>query len=180
MTTGHQRLPVEVDPFRLAREGQKLETVAPVAKMKRLSELLYSTENEVAVELEFGVDILGTYFLQGHLQAQLELICQRCLKPMKVDVDTTLSLGFVSNAEKAETVPTEYEPLVVEEGRVFLMDLIEDELLLALPQIPIHPQQICTAQVWQSEPEQADENLSEAKADNPFSILAGLKKSDSE
>jgi len=180
MTTGHQKLPVEVDPFRLAREGLTLETVVSQAKMKRLSKLLHSAENEVAVELEFGVDILGTHFLQGHLQTQVELICQRCLEPMQVDIDTTLSLGFVRHAAKAEMVPEGYEPIIAEDSSVVLLDLIEDELLLALPQIPMHQQQACSVQVWRSEPEQADENVSEVKAVNPFSVLAGLKKSDSE
>ena len=180
MTTGHQRLPFEVDPFRFAREGQKLETAVPLTQMKRLSKLLHSTDNEVEVELEFGVDVLGTHFLQGHLQGRLELICQRCLKSMQLDIDTTLSLGFVRNATKTDTVPGEYEPIVAENCRVVLLELIEDELLLALPQIPMHDPQACSAQVWQSGPEQADKNVSEAKADNPFSVLAELKKSDSE
>ena len=178
MATGHERLPREVDPFRFAREGVQLEVTIPQQQLKRLQELLTHSDNEVTAELEFGIDFLGTHYMRGHLTTQVELICQRCLEPMHLDLDTTLTLGFVHNAAQAEEVPDEYEAIIVDEARVTLQDLIEDELLLALPQIPKHEQNTCSAQVEKLSSEQAVEMKSEPERENPFAVLASLKKSD--
>ena len=178
MATGHQKLPHEVDPFRFAREGVKLDVRIPQQHMKRLQELLVHSENEIDAELEFGVDFLGTYYLRGRLVTQVELVCQRCLQPMQLDLDTRMALGFVRSAAQAETVAADYEAIIVEDAKVDMLNLIEDEIMLALPQIPKHTQQACSAQVGNETPEQVEEIPSEPERENPFAVLASLKKSD--
>ncbi|MCW9025508.1 MAG: YceD family protein [Gammaproteobacteria bacterium] len=178
MATGHKKLPREVDPFRFAREGVILDVTIPQQQMKRLQELLTHSNNEVSAELEFGVDFLGTHFLRGHLVTQVELICQRCLESMHLDLDINLSLGFAGNAEKAESIPTDYDAIIVDNAKIVLLDLLEDELLLALPQIPRHTQETCSTQVGNEPPEQVEETLSEPERENPFAVLASLKKSE--
>ena len=52
-------------------------------------------------------------------------------------------LGIISDQSLAETLPDMYEPLVTGPEPVFLRDVIEDELILALPLVPKHPNEQC-------------------------------------
>ena len=77
-------------------------------------------------------------FIKGALQTGIELVCQRCLEPLRLALDVTVSLGLVHGEAEADRLPEEYEPLLVPEGVIRVADLVEDELLLALPRIPRH------------------------------------------
>ena len=52
-----ERLPIHIDPVRLARTGAQLQGHLPIAPMARLVAALVSSEGEAAVELEFGFDL---------------------------------------------------------------------------------------------------------------------------
>ena len=177
---GRQRLPFRVDPFRFAHDAVELESTLPLVQMKRLSAMLYQSEGTVTVSLAFAVDILGVSSLRGRLQTSLDLVCQRCLEPMHIDVDTVLALGFARSDVGVEQIPSELEPVRVENGQVDLLQLLEDEIMLALPQIPRHVENECPASALQTNmaDESADRETRSQERENPFSVLAGLKKSE--
>ena len=172
---GRQRLPFKVDPFRFAQDEVELDSVLPVSGMKRLSAMLHRPGGELDIQLAFAVDELGTTTLKGRLRTCLQLLCQRCLEPVRVEVDAPLALGFARSEAGLEAIPATLDPVLAESGQVDLPQLLEDEILLALPQIPRHAQGECrTAVGMAAEPAEA----SSEKRENPFSVLAGLKKSD--
>jgi len=173
-----ERLPVQVDPFRLAQAGRVFEGEIPLRQMKRLQPLLYSHGNTVRAALEFGIDSLGVSFLSGRIQAELEVVCQRCLEPMGMTADIRFDLAFVHQAIEGESIPEPYEPYVVESVPVTLTDIIEDELLLFLPPITRHELEVCPARnrVQMKEPAGKDTaKQAEEQRHNPFSVLANLK-----
>ncbi len=172
----YQRLPFRVDPFRFAHDAIELQSQLPLTQMKRLSAMLYRPEGMITVKLAFAVDVLGVSSLLGSVQASLDLVCQRCLKPMRVAVDTPLGLGFSRSVAGLEQIPAELEPIRVEDGQVNLLMLLEDEIMLALPQIPRHAKNECQLLLEPESVNSENSRLQERK--NPFSILAGLKKSD--
>ena len=165
-----QRLPFKLDPFRSAHDEVELDSTLPLTQMKRLSAMLYQPEGTATVSLKFARDILGVSSLQGQLQAQLDLICQRCLEPVHIDVDTRLALGFARSESGLEKIPSGLEAVQVEAGQVDLLQLLEDEIMLALPQIPRHAENECQAAVVA-----AKSQTPSAKRENPFSVLASLK-----
>lgn len=169
-----QRLPFRIDPFRFAHDAIELESRLPLTQMKRLSTMLYQPAGMITVNLAFAVDVLGVSRLLGRLQVGLDLLCQRCLEPMHLDVDTSLALGFARNAAELERIPSELEPVRVEGGQLNLLVLLEDEIMLALPQIPRHAENECSLrhESLNSESPRPQER------ENPFSALAGLKKSE--
>lgn len=174
MSKRQDRLPVQVDPYRLAEQGREYDGVLPLRQMKRLSPLLASDEGDARVELHFGVDEMGVRYLQGSIRVNLALVCQRCLEPMTLPVDTELALGFVESTAEADRLPGGYDPYIAESVPLALIDMIEDELLLALPQIPMHDVQECPAQQF-VEP---DNQQNKHDQDNPFQVLADLKTPD--
>ncbi len=170
------RLPVHVDPIRMAETGRILEGTMALSRMDRLAEaLIFKPEGDASVRLEFGVDEQGIRNLLLRIKTELVLECQRCLEPMSFPIDTQMQLAMVTSQGEAEMLPSDYEPLLVGDEPLYLQDLVEDELLLSLPIVPRHPTDECpaggAAQRSGDEMPQQDEK----PKDNPFAKLADLK-----
>ncbi len=131
-------LPSRIDPWRLAAESGQLDGALALAALPRLVAALNRADGVVKVALAAGIDRQGVRFIAGAVRTEVELVCQRCLEPLRVALDATVSLGLVHSEAEADRLPEEYEPLLVPEGNLGVADLVEDELLLALPRIPRH------------------------------------------
>jgi len=154
----------------------------PLRKMKRLEGLLASAEGSAGsagtcrFRLAFGHEQLGnTRFPQLSLEveATLPLVCQRTLEPFDLPLRIEQRLGLIRRESEEAGLPPDVEPLLVpENGQLRLVDLVEDELILALPVVPMSPggaDEIETE--WPAEgSESADERP------NPFAELARLKQ----
>jgi uncharacterized protein len=107
-------------------------------------------------------------------EVALPMICQRCLGPVDVTVQFEREFRFVATEEIAETQDEESEEDVLVLSRDFnLLDLIEDELLMALPVVPKHT--VCPGAI---KLQVADPSFTEdvAEKPNPFAVLGQLKK----
>jgi uncharacterized protein len=177
MSKRQERLPVEVDPFRLAEARRLLEGEIPLEQMKRLLPLLAGTEGAVHLSLEFGVDTMGLATMRGTAQANLELLCQRCLEAMAWPMELQLALAFIRPDVDEAGIPGPYEPYVVESVPLRLSDMIEDEIILALPSIPRHEPAECPASEWLQEDKAAAGEVAtdDEQRQSPFSALADLK-----
>jgi uncharacterized protein len=168
------RLPEFVDPWRAADLGKVFSGRSAVAKLPRLSEVVLAPDGEVELDLTFGRDERKRACVQGLVRATLTLECQRCLGPMPFPAEAEVNLALVESAAEAERLPDVYDPLLVEESRIRLLDIVEDELLLSIPLIPKHEVGACSAKYEASVPQQGDEDES-LKKENPFAVLAELK-----
>ena len=168
-----QRLPAQVDALRLAEAGSHLVGGVPLEGLKRIVPLLDSAQGEAQVELEFGLDAQGVPYVRSRVEAELHLLCQRCLEPMLYRVDAEALFGIVESAPEAERLSEQYEPLVVSDRRLFLADLVEDELLLSLPIVPKHSESECPAAHKLAETDE-QQDATEDK-ENPFAVLSRLK-----
>jgi uncharacterized protein len=104
----------------------------------------------------------------------LELECQNCLEAVDWPIDCTIKLGIVTSMDQADRLPEDYEPLMVEEEKILLKNIIEDEILLILPAFPKH-QHACFVQKTDNNSVDPLVNDEQSSAENPFSILAKLK-----
>ena len=172
MQTPSLPLPDKIDPWRLAAESGRLKGVLTLAVLPRLAAVLDHPDGEVSVSLAAGVDPHGIRSITGSLRTEIELVCQRCLEPLRWPLNITVSLGLAHNEAAADRLPDEYEPLLVPDGFIRVADLVEDELLLALPQIPRHVNaQECKTNAYRapsSEPAPHTESV------QPFATLASL------
>jgi uncharacterized protein len=146
----------------------------PVASMPRLCGMLASDSGEVEFELEFGRDELGTAYLDVRANAPLTVICQRSLEPFVLPVVVDNRLGLIRSEREESGLSPGCEPLLVEDnGMLVSADVIEDELLLALPLVPINPDSTLPDEVTSPE---LDDSPSQGRTDNPFAVLRELKK----
>jgi uncharacterized protein len=173
MQTPPLPLPDKIDPWRLAAEGGRLEGVLALAVLPRLVAALDRSDSEVSVSLAAGVDPHGIRFIKGYLRTEIELTCQRCLYPLPCPLDVAVSLGLVRNEAAADRLPDEYEPLLVAEGFIRVSDLVEDELLLALPQIPRHVD-VRECQAHPSKLSSADQSATNTEPVQLFATLVTL------
>ncbi len=170
-------LPEQIAPFKLARQGVSLQGGFTLDKMARLADSLVDLQGGVEVDLHFDVDEQGVSHMHGQLNAQVNVECQRCMRPMQVPVMSDVSVAFVTSTEQVGDLPEAYEPCVLDEDVTALVDLVEDELILALPIVSVHPDQACQSWFEQQGRQPAEEAPVEEKK-NPFAVLESLKKGD--
>lgn len=143
-------------------------------RMKRLLEVVNNPEGAAEVALNFAIDGQGIPRVRGRVRADLVLTCQRCLEPVRIPVDADMCLGIVAAEDEARRLPGQYDPLVAHGEQLLIAEVVEDEILLALPAIPRHDPAECTAA---ADVERGQSGVGETVEDSPgpFAILAQLK-----
>lgn len=168
-------LPEFVDAWRMVAARRSFEGSLPVATLTRLCGALADTAGTVSYRLDFGRDALGTDYVDVHAEAPLTLVCQRTLEPFVLPVVVDNRLGLIRTEQDEAGLPPGCEPLLVaEDGRLRPADVIEDELLLALPLVPVNPDSSLPDAVTGRGEDAQDE--AGVREDNPFAVLRELKQ----
>ena len=142
----------------------------PLSAMDRLAGSLADTEGECRYALEFGRDALQVPYVELSIEAGLPLVCQRSLERFVFPVQAVQRLGLIRDEAEEAALPPGYEALLLDEdGLVRPLDLVQDELVLALPVVPVAPGSEPVERTWSAGEE-------ELQAASPFAALASLKK----
>jgi uncharacterized protein len=154
-----------IDGFEFASAGASLRGALPIRDFPRLHDMLARHEGEVAYELEGVRDGRGRPALRLKLRTRLELRCQRCLEalPFEVQADEVLVLGTQAEID-AEAADVHAADRVVAAKEMPVRELVEDELILALPYAPRHAG--CSARA----------STDAAEKVSPFAGLRGLMR----
>ena len=143
------------------------EGTFPLAAFPRLRGSLVDAEGECRFTLEFGRDAMNQAFVEVRAEADLPLQCQRTLERYLQPVKVMQQLGLITSEAQESALPEGMEPLLVpENGELRPIDLVEDELILALPVVPINPESSMPDAVWP---------LDDEEKPNPFTVLSALK-----
>ncbi|MFT4198501.1 MAG: DUF177 domain-containing protein [Pseudoxanthomonas sp.] len=164
------QVPESVDAWRMVSARRGFQGRAPLASLQRLKGLLFDAEGEVAFALEFDRDSLQVAYVELRINARLPLQCQRSLTRFELPVAIVQRLGLIRDEADEAAMPPGYEALLVPaDGYLRPLDLVEDELVLAVPAVPMDPD--TPAVELELPPRQED--LAQA---GPFAALAALKK----
>jgi len=138
----HQPL---IDGFEFASAGATQQGVWPLSDLPRLRDTLANDAGELAYEVNGVRDERGRPSLRVRVRGALPLRCQRCLEPMQFEVQTDETLVLAATLAEIHAEPADaHAPDRVVAGReMALRELIEDELILAVPYAPRH--ESCTA-----------------------------------
>jgi|AntDeeMinimDraft_5_1070356.scaffolds.fasta_scaffold00013_98 uncharacterized protein len=180
----NSELPLFVDSVKPFEQGSERTGQLPVAGFKRLLPLLVDDSGDVDVSLAFSFDEDKRRVIEGRLSATLNVECQRCLESMALSVASQFQVGVVDSEAMAEQLPAELEPVVAQEREIDVRGLIEDELIMSLPEFPLHESGQCDATATLERiNNSADADFEQARREreNPFrEALAGLGSSESD
>ena len=128
------------DAFVFAKEGRVLEGTLPVLRLERLHDLLTEVSGEISFRLLGCKGEHGELMLQLTIRGLLPLACQRCLKAVLFDLDVDCLLELVPEGgdmsqDELEDDTRDFLPVA---GELYVAELVEDEILLALPVAPRH------------------------------------------
>ncbi len=163
-------VPDVLDAWRMVAARREFEGRIPLAAMTRLRSSLYDTEGEVRFRLEFGIDALRVPFVELAIDAELPLECQSSLERFLLPIRISQRLGLIRDEADEAALPEEYEALLVDADAMLRpAELVEDELILALPVVAVAPD----AEVVERD---FAPTIEETASANPFAALVGLKK----
>lgn len=176
--------PQKLDLTAFAQAHAHLEGHLPITQFSRLMQELQAIErpqDDSAYRVNWQAQgraqaVPGgksKILLDLQVQCAIPQICQRCLDLAAIPVEFAHTFRFVATEQQAQEEDESSEEDVLVISKAFnLLELIEDELLMAMPLIPMHdtcPEQLPT--------EAVDPDFQEGQAKpNPFGALAALKK----
>ena len=139
--------------------------------MTRLRGSLVDTVGECVYSLQFDQDdLLKVAYVDLTIDVELPLACQRSLQRFLYPVQIRQRLGLIRDEADEAALPAEYEALMVpDDGMLRVVDMVENELVLSVPVVPMAPGTEAINAEWVPTQEEQD------KA-SPFAALAALKK----
>lgn len=158
--------PLIIDSGEFARESLSLNGEIALRDLQRVLGSVQSDAGAIRYALQGGVDKLQRRYLRLSVTGEVSLLCQRCMLPFVFAIDSDSLLTLFDNEVDIDAASEQDEALegILASGEQSVVDLIEDEILLALPLAPKHD--VCAS----------DGNSdSVAKKPNPFAVLQQLK-----
>lgn len=170
--------PRTIDLGEFARIGGTLKGSCEPGSLPRLRELLASDEGSIAWTLsgdrrprpEGGSD----RYLSLRLDARVLVECIRCLKPVEATLAEERVFRLTATESQAQRLDAESDEFdaLVEEANFEVLELVEDEAILALPIAPRHQECALPAESGESAVEETPTRT------NPFAVLRALKGGD--
>jgi uncharacterized protein len=142
MSEGWSKL-LDIGP--LADGRADIDFTIPLKEFPRVLPLLAAPDGEARGRVDFSREGPNAV-AEVHVSADVPLRCQRCLSPLKWPVDSTGRAALVATHAQAARVPETLETVLAPEYRISLRDLVEEELLLALPLVPRHEDNECAGE----------------------------------
>ena len=132
------RDPAELlDLAALVAQGSELEIDCELKSLARLAPLLSDRDGTAHGKFRFH-RLAGAAAAEGRVTATLPVTCQRCMGDLAIAVDATCRLVFAETNAVDAQVPAEEELVTTHGGRISLAEMVEEELLLAMPLVPMH------------------------------------------
>ncbi len=177
-----------IDTNEFTRTGQHLSGNCPIADLERLDDMLtdddglldWALDGEKARRSDGATEAYLSLALSGRVRMR----CVRCLEPVEVAIADRRQFKLVvteSIAEREDQKAEEFD-LLVSSPRLDVLDLVEDEAIMALPLAPrhencspplgTHSEDFSAAEL--SLPTEPDGSAATSRP-HPFAVLAGLK-----
>ena len=164
-----------------AQQEAQLDGEQPLGQFRRL--LAEDLRGDAAVDQSVHWSLEGEWheasggpgqaWLYLDADTVVQLQCQRCMQPADITVQAERAFRFVKDEATAEALDDESEEdVLVLTPHFDASELIEDELLMALPMVPMH--EVCPVDV-KLESSTQDFDATPAEKPNPFAALASLR-----
>ena len=166
-----------VDAEVCARAGSTIARHFSAADSPRVSEAGGREGSSIEANFQFA-HFDSRPAVSGDLHGTVVLTCQRCMQPVSIEIDDSFQVLIVE-AERGDE-PGGYEPVVANASRFDLRWLAEEQVLLALPLVPMHENEDCAENAAASSTEETDDEdadeAEEAVTQHPFRNLRDLMR----
>ena len=177
MSSPHHASRLNIPAF--AAEGEPLVSTTLLQNMERLAHESIGVEADLPInwqaigELRPGAGTEADVWLHLTASASIPLTCQRCMTAVDSPIKVDQWYRFVATEEIAMAEDDESEEdLLVMAPQFDLLAVLEDELIMALPVVPMHEVCPVTPQMQTGELQAAES----VEKPNPFAVLAQLKR----
>ena len=172
----------ELNVAKLARDGGAWRGSVSVAAFERLGEVLFQDRLSAGAEvpsvsaevpsvsaaLDFALDDQGRPRVTGTCKVAAVVCCPRCAETVDVEVESQLDFRVVATDAEAEGLMPALDVVVNNGPTLPLTALIEDDILLEIPEIGCVDPRACPHSVQDGEWE------SEGTPAKPFEALRAL------
>lgn len=128
--SAHRQL--RVDSGRLAGRFTRL------AELVAAGAVADDPDSGFAVDLHFENGDEGYPCVGIELAGEIQLECQRCLRPLRFAIDLETRLTVLQSDDQSREIADPFDAIVITPAGLDMLTVIEDEILSALPIAPIH------------------------------------------
>lgn len=155
-----------IDSLEFARSGDELRGEVQVTELGRLADSLYDRGGNLQFVLNGLVDGHHRPRLRLAVTGKISIKCQRCLGNLPYDVEMHSALLLLDGEVAGDSAEIDDLDAVAVDPELDVWALVEDEVILALPIAPRHPEGECVV----------GGGAGQSRAASPFAVLAGLKQ----
>jgi uncharacterized protein len=159
-----------INSFEFCRLGERREGSLELADLPRLAKEVASSAGPLQWIVQGGTDQFGYPRLELTVNGSVDLLCQRCLTPFSFIIASSSTLILAKDEQELDSIDAVLEDdeldVILGSKEFNLVEVIEDEALLALPLAPKHATCPDAATI---------EALKAAVKPSPFAILKNLK-----
>jgi uncharacterized protein len=156
-----------INSLEFARKSLEIRDTIAHSDLQRAKDLLTQESETLNWSLSGEISADKKTRLHLTLTGNVGVPCQRCLGPMLVALNVISE--FILVKDESEIPPEEDDvedhDYLVAEAEMNVLQLVEDEILLALPYAPKHEIKDCAVKA----------EVNELKAPNPFAALRDFK-----
>jgi uncharacterized protein len=184
-----REFPDFIDPWKAADGRRTFQGTMPLKRMKRLAGMLAPEDGVQQAQLQarkdagfrvrFSNDEQGLVIIHLSVEAELALVCQRSLTPYLEKIRRQSVLAAIEDIADQDDIPDLYDPVLVEHRRMALVDIVEEELILAVPQVPRNPK-TAAIELSTDGAVRASGGAEKEQSHRPFAGLGGLMKEKSD
>ena len=161
--------------LRLQKERESQRSLQ-VSEFPALKGMLHDSENYIDIKVTTTPHSNAAVVCQLAIHGKLVVSCQRCLGAMEVPIDLSLRWVLTESGGLPDDLHEKAEPLAFAEY-TGIMDLVSQELVLAIPMVAMHDRQICPASEGLDKSQATAEDIrSGQRQHSAFDILQTLKK----
>lgn len=157
------------DAQKLASIARLMEGSIQLGDLPRLNGLVIEPFGQITYKMSFFSDVVGRACVRIKFKGHARLQCQRSMEGFDFPLESDVQLGFIAKEEEESALMPDFDPVLVGLNPIEFLSLVEDELILMIPQVPVNPtlEDASSPGIWQAKaPEKA----------NPFADLGSLLK----
>lgn len=129
---------LRIVPYRWAVRDECYEARLASSKFERFSSCAIKVASYIKVALEFSINHQKLCQVKGHLETTVWLECQRCQEPIMQAIQVDLDMCIVQSEQTLTKFSTKEDVFVMDAPDISIEELIEDDLIIALPLLPKH------------------------------------------